>query len=183
MTTAALRVGKWDIPVAAPTGGLPEPDVKTAIFASTLTDWIRLPSVIAQPSPRPQMQARELLDWSGLSLRVLAEMLGITHPTLKALVEGSGASLTKKPEVLDRLEALHALTSRLAPFEIANAGSIARALTTVIDGRRISEIATSESLADAYLEALKVVAPRPGKNLRQVTTRRTVGTATVALDH
>ena len=128
------------------------------------------------------MQAIELLDWTGLSRRTLSEIVGTTHPTFGALVEGHSASLTRHPEVIRRIADLHALAGRLAPFELREPGALARALLDHgDDGQRIADLAVNGSLAAAYRRALQVLAPSERQPLRGPMVTRTVGTATASL--
>lgn len=172
----------WTIPLAPPTVQRSD-NLSWRLAFSAIADWVKLPAFIVDATPGPQLHARELADWTGMSRRVLADLLGITHPTFSALLTGSATSLSKKPEAAERLAALHALSSRLATFEIDEPGSIARAfLTRLDDGRRISDLAVSGELATAYLAALELLSPsRRRPTSRRISTTRSVGSSTVAL--
>lgn len=181
LPSAAFGAG-WDVPAAPPT--TEHIGVGRILPAfSVIAEWVKLPALAVEPAPQPQLQARELLKWTGLSRRLLAEMLGVTHPTLTAVTNGSGVSLSKKPETVKRLDALHSLVSRLATFEIKAPGAIASALLSrSADGARIGDLAASGDVTKAYLQALEVLAgPSPRTATRHITTTRSVGTATVAL--
>ena len=186
MTAALLDLDTWwDLPSGTPdtTSSSLKVIPRLVAIESSLRDWVKLPEVKVAVAPEPQLQAKEILDWTGFSRRQLSSILGITHPTLKALVEGRATQLSKKPEVPTRIAALHGLCERIAPLANYDQGLVASALLTEVrnDGSRIADIVMTESVAAAYLAALKVVAPKTPPSLRPVFAKREVGTATVSL--
>lgn len=177
----AYAATDWDVPrVDATVPAAPRTEQAFTIFGQLLS-WVTLPNLTLSETPEPQLQAIELVKWTGLSRRVLSEILGTTHPTFGALVDGQPTSLSKSPEVLERLGRLHSLASRLAPFEIKMPGAMKAALLTHSDGGRVADLAANGAVTIAYLTALRVLAPHEEQNLRKPMVTRSVGTATVSL--
>lgn len=183
MTTLIARSG-WDVPSqesTAPWGVLGS--TLPRVIDWSLGSWISIPAVKYRAAPDAQIQAIQLVDWTGLSLRALADLLGTTHPTLGALVSGRSTELSKKPHVLQNLSTLHGLVERLVPIA-PDARTLADCLTQPsysFDGRPIALLAVSDSPAAAYMAALRVLRPRQASTLKPRFASRAEGTATVAL--
>lgn len=180
--TLPLQGGfSWEIPVARPTTEAARSVERKSIFAS-FAEWIRLPTPTTYAAPSVQRQAHELVALTGLSRRLLGEIVGVTHPTYTAILSGNSTTLSKRPEVAPRLDALYSLASRLAVFEHQRPGAMASALLTPIgDGRRIADAAVAGDLTFAYMKALQLLAPRAPRAGRHTAATRSVGTATVGL--
>ena len=182
MTTISLPTERWDI--ASVIAGTAPPIFRTferlGIF-EVFEERISLPEVRAAAAPEPQIEANYLIRWSGLSRRSLSELIGVTHPTFGALIDGSGTHLTKKPEARERLSRLYELSTRIVPASGRDPYVVARVLGTVVGGRSIAQMAADGEIGEAYLAALRTVAPRKPGLLRESLARRDEGSATVAL--
>jgi hypothetical protein len=172
----------WDLPTL---GSLTAPGVQffkaaPKLLATATTREVTLPTLKARPTPSLQIKAIELVDFTGLSLRVLGEILGTTHPTLSSLLRGHSTDLSRRPEVLDRIEALHSVAKRLHMLS-GTPKSVGETLMTRVEGRAIADLAISGEPARAYLAALRLLAPRSEGRFKPDFATREAGTATVAL--
>lgn len=121
------------------------------------------------PSPRVQQAAREIKDLTGWSNRRLAQALGVTHPTVKAIEKGGAGALARSPHVQRRLSILHQVLSRIAPLAERKRYPLAQALEQAAQQGGLSalELVRMEDGNRAYLAALDVISPRRrGKMIR-----------------
>lgn len=123
--------------------------------------WVRL--VPWRPSSLldVQRQATELQSWTDWSDRTLAQVLGTTHPTVRALLEGRGATTSRTVTVRARLREVHELVARIHALTGGSAAVTARALSELPPGsdRRPLDYLRVGDLGQAYLTALDIVRP------------------------
>lgn len=143
--------------------------------------WLLPPPSSARPSPEPQRQIKELREWTGLSNRALAGVLGTSHPTIGALLSGESVDFTRKPEIRRGLANLHALCERLAPLVCFDSPRLLDVLYATDKGIRIVDIAARGSTARAYGLALREITPANSDDLPGSVFSAQPGTATVAL--
>ena len=176
--SAVMLEAEWDVPRSA--GTAPDNAVAATPSAPPLDDWIRLPMLQLMPAPEAQLQVKEVIDWTGMSRRQLSELLGTGHPTVSALIEGHATQLARRPDVRERLHALHALCERLAPLVGYQRDDLAAVLFTAPEEgeARIVDLATADSPALAYLAALKYLKPQRARSPKYRYASVREGTAT-----
>lgn len=182
MTTSIYELAPWDIPGFKSLTAPAFQSDSLSGFDWNMPSWVRLPSVRSRPTPEPQVKANQLMAWTGMSLRVLAEVLGTTHPTLSALTKGQSTELSRRPEVLERLESLHSVAERLAPVNPGGPRLLGDVLLSETGGRTLADLAANGSAARAYIVALKSLVPRPEERFKASFATRPEGTSTAALD-
>jgi hypothetical protein len=121
---------------------------------------------------------RELLDVTGWSNRLLAQALAVTHPTVRALKEGR--SRTNDNEILERLQEVEDVVSRVATLVGGDRGELRRALSSSPSEGRLSaiELLALRRTADAYLSATQVLRPVRRSPLMASVWPAKAGTAT-----
>lgn len=171
----------WDVPTfGSETVPVPQSPRRSWIEWS-MPNWIHMPALGFRVTPEPQIQAIQLVAWTELSLRTLAEMLGTTHPTLSALLRGQSTDLSKRPYVIDGISVLHDLSARLHPL-VGTPRELGEVLLAPApNASSIAELAIGGSPARAYVEALRLIAPRKRSAMKQSFATRIEGTATVPL--
>lgn len=156
-TTTPYRLA-WDVPESFD-ATTPESGMASAP-KWWWTAWIAEPEHAPRLAAEPQRQAKEVLDWTGLSQRALAAALGTSHPTVGSLVSGHSTDLVRRPEVRRRLADLHALCERLAPPMAHDSYRLLELLhSRDSDGIRLMDLAAQGQVARAYVLALDLLAP------------------------
>lgn len=158
MSTESLYGLAWDVPETFD-ATMPDREV-TRAPTWWWTRWLIEPERPSRSAPEPQRQAKEVLDWTGLSNRGLADALGTSHPTVGRLVTGQSTELLRRPEIRRRLADVHALCERLAPLVAHDSNRLLALLdSSDSDGTRLLDLAARGQAARAYLIALGVLAP------------------------
>lgn len=112
--------------------------------------WVRVPKLAPRPTPGAQRMTREIRRVTGWSQRKVAQVLGITHPTVRALEEGRSGH--RDPALFERLVQTHAVIARVHLLLGGNA----------VDTGRVLDTAPSNSTDTA---AQLLAASRPGASL------------------
>lgn len=153
---------------------LPETEERTryGVTAARVDDPFSPPTRIAIPrSPASDFadfptMARDLQRWTNWSDRRLGEALGTTHPTIAALLAGTGQLGTRNREYLLRLGQAHEIVRRI--FEVA--GRDPQRTAMALEAGRPGESALLYLAAGkpqkAYLRALEALQPRTRGRLR-----------------
>ena len=170
----------WDVPGAASgtISFLPLPPATKVWRIADKQD--QMPLTVP---PEVRLQAERLRQWTGMSNRALASLLGTTHPTIGALLSGQSSDFLRRPEVRRRLADLYAMCSRLAPL----VGEDPRVLSRILEvseeegGRTIGELAVNGDLARGYLLALQNIVPVRTRAFSDSPFPAQPGTATHAL--
>jgi hypothetical protein len=134
--------------------------------------------------PEAQLQAERLRQWTGMSNRALASLLGTTHPTIGAVLSGQSSEFLRRPDVRRRLADLYAMCSRLAPLVGEDPKELSRILQASEGGeggRTVGELAVNGDLARGYLIALQAIAPVRTQAFSDSPFPAQSGTATHAL--
>jgi len=121
--------------------------------------WVRIPEQVTRPAPRSQRLVREVRRRTGWSNRYLAHVLGITHPTVRALEEGR--SKPNDHVLLERLLEVDAVVERLFILAGQDPNETRRVLETAPSSGRppASELLRARQPAESYLAALDVIRP------------------------
>jgi hypothetical protein len=178
----------WKVPIADPTGWEnvvgPTP-FQTRIRALLVSFWSRdstRTAVVTTPVPEVQRHVVEILRWTGWSNRELAQTLSTTHPTIGGLVSGRSVDLTRRPELRQSIDDLHALCRRLVPLVGEAPGAVSRLLKMSVDDEKVVDIALEGDLPRAYLTALRALVPSERDHYMSASIFPKVpGTATTAL--
>jgi transcriptional regulator with XRE-family HTH domain len=170
----------WDVPDRC------DPTTPGASISPTPNSWwhswIDQPPPVTRSAPEPQRQTKEVLDWTGLSQRALAEALGTSHPTVGSLLSGQSTDLFRRPAVRRRLADVHTLCERLAPLLEHDSHQLLNLLQSRDnDGARLVDLAAQGKVARAYVLALHLLAPPTEKDFPINAFPSVPGTATVAL--
>ena len=182
MTAIAIPSEGWDIAsIFHGTTPPSHPMLRRIGMFGVSAARISVPPVKTRSAPEAQVQANYLIRFSGLSRRSLSDVLGITHPTLGALIDGSNTQLAKKPEAKDRLARLYDLCTRIAPLADYDSQVVAKTLFSSTRGMTVALLAAEGDLTTSYLTALNALSPRQSGLERQSFASREEGSSTVAL--
>jgi hypothetical protein len=109
----------------------------------------------------PQRLALELHDWTGWSDRTLAQVLGTSHPTVRALLEGRGATTSRTAAVRARLRAVHEVVGRVYALAGGSASATRWVLSELPLGRtrRSVDYLSAGDMPAAYLAAMDLLRP------------------------
>jgi hypothetical protein len=123
--------------------------------------WVRLVPLRPSSLLDAQRQASELQSWTDWSDRTLAQVLGTTHPTVRALLQGRGATTSRTASVRVQLREVHELVARIHALTGGNAALTARALSELPprSDRRPLDYLRAGDVGQAYLAALDIVRP------------------------
>jgi hypothetical protein len=126
--------------------------------------------------------AENIKQWTTLSDRALARAVGVTHPTVRALLTGERLSFVNRGDAARRLLMIEQIVSRLRRLS-PDAASLATALQVPPAGSALSALGhiAQGNRGAAYVAALDVLEPRTTSGLLQPRFPPVQG-ATVALD-
>ena len=110
--------------------------------------------------PGTGKRLRDLIHWTKWSHRMLAQVIGSTHPTISQALAGNAGALTRSTAQRQRLDDAFAVVSRIYLLADRNPDRTAYALTTPGPG---GETATKRLMdgerAKAYVLAMRVLRP------------------------
>ncbi len=117
---------------------------------------LEIPKTVPQPPKRSQQLTREIRRQSGWSQRQLAVVLGITHPTVRALEEGR--SRPGDAKLIEKLTEVDAVVSRVFAIAGQDASETTRILCSKASEGNQSAVELLEigRPAEAYLAAMDV---------------------------
>lgn len=156
--------------------------------SSTRVDVLSVAAPYKAPEPTtlgvaPIRRAADNIKlWTGFSDRSLAKAVGVTHPTVRALISGVRPSFVNSADAARRLLMLEQIAGRLRAIA-PDTSSLAAALQVPPPGAArsaLDEIARGDRGA-AYLASLDVLVPRAPRGLLQPLLPMVPG-ATVSLD-
>lgn len=176
LDTAPISVGILDSTVDAP--GVP------VHSRPWLWDtWVTFPPRRGRLAPTVQRQVRDILRWSGWSVRALAEVIGTTHPTISAIASGRSTSFSRIPDLPSKLGELHGLFDRLNLIAQDDVVELNRLLATRPAEGKLSalELLASWNLTDAWISVLDVSSPRRQGGMMRGRFPSRAGQATTAL--
>jgi hypothetical protein len=145
--------------------------------------WVRLAPWRPSSLLDVQRQATELQSWTDWSDRTLAQVLGTTHPTVRALLQGRGATTSRTATVRARLREVHEVVARIHALAGGSAAITARALSELPPGsdRRPLDYLRVGDVRQAYLAALDIVRPPRAGGLLSADWPVRAGEASVEL--
>ena len=131
-------------------------------------------------APRAQRLAQELLLWTGWSHRGLAIVLGISHPTVSALEQGTSSA--RVGDLFDRLVEVHEVVRRVYLIADSDASRTSHLLSATSEaGYSARDLLAQRRPAEAYLAALDAQLPRRVGPMMQSIWLAGTGDATVDL--
>jgi hypothetical protein len=132
-------------------------------FRNFFSLWVLLSPWRPSSMLDAQQQARELQRWTEWSDRTLAQVLGTTHPTVRALLEGRGATSSRTTTVRARLRNVHEMVARVHALSGGSSIVTARTLAELPPGssERPLDYLQAGEIAHAYLAALDILRPAP----------------------
>jgi transcriptional regulator with XRE-family HTH domain len=163
------------------TVGLPKPLINATNKIWTLLDWqIDVPDDVVQPALDVVRSVGDLRAWTGWSYRQLADVLGTSHTTVRAIEDGRPMAESRSGDLAARIADAREVVSRIFVVAGREPGGTHTLLSTSTDGRRsaMDELADRNPAA-AYLAAID--ARRPRARGMVVGTRPRARSATAAL--
>lgn len=122
----------------------------------------RLPTYIVADEPDDAHMVSELKTWMGWSNRTLAEVIGTTHPTIRAVSNGHVVLAPRNREYRHRLRSVHAVVFRtlmLAGHDLSRTRAL---LMDDTSGKSAMQLLAKGEIGAAYAEVLESVStPRP----------------------
>lgn len=144
------------------TVGLPKPLINAKYKIWTLLDWqIDVPDDVVQPALDAVRSVSDLRAWTGWSYRQLADVLGTSHTTVRAIEDGRPITEGRSGDLAARIADAHAVVSRIFVVAGRNSGLTQKLLSAAADGRRsaVDELADGNAAA-AYVAAIDARHPR-----------------------
>jgi len=117
-----------------------------------------LPTVLIEVEKSLNEIVETLIIATRWSARTLADLLGTSHPTIRAIAENRLGSGTRSPDLLLRLQNLEALTMRILPLvdnDPRRLEAVFRAGTP-----SVKELIETGEYGGAYLAAIDAIIPR-----------------------
>jgi hypothetical protein len=125
--------------------------------------------------------ANELQEWTGWSLRRLADVLGTTHPTAKSLLDGSRQAGSRNPALLHRLERAHGVIHRIHVLAGQDVQRTAAALDALTTEGCAADLIPQDEPDRAYLAGLEAL--RPSRQNGMLVGSRPVKPGTGTVDY
>ena len=159
-------------------GVLPRP-LEGDLFRS----WVVVPQYRPVTAPRAQWLVREIQVATHWSARAIAALLGTTHPTVGALLDGRPAGGRNLPQLQVRLREVHDVVTRVHAIAGGDPNETVRLLTTApASGKSAVALLKERDPAAAYLAAVDVARPRRTGRLMTGLFPARAGEATTALE-
>lgn len=145
--------------------------------------WIVVPEYRPVRAPQAQWLVRDVKAATRWSARFIATILGTTHPTVAALIDGRAAGGRHLPELHAQLRELHDVVMRVHAIAGDDQEETVRLLTTARPGaEQAVDLLRSRDPAGAYLAAVDAARPpRSGGPMTGLFPAR-AGEATAALE-
>lgn len=125
-----------------------------------------LPVLGEERSVEDDQMVSQIKNWTGWSNRALAEVIGTTHPTIRAVQEGRLVLTPRNPEYRRRLRETYEVMARLAVIAGNDTARLRDGLDTVVDGRSASDHLRNDRPSEAYLLAIRQLRPPSSDQLR-----------------
>ncbi len=136
------------------------PTVEQPRWSDPYASGYIMPPSATHMAPEVVRQLHDLVRWAGWSNRVLAEVIGSTHPTIAQALQGHAAALSRSAAQRQRLDEAHDVVSRVHVLVGRDVERTARALDTPDD----DDLTATDHLVGgetvkAYLAAIHVLRP------------------------
>lgn len=160
----ALR-GRPFLRHAAATYGTGGRTFPRSVILCDLTDWwVQLPHHRPRPAPDVQFMVRQLRQWTGWTLRVLADALSTTHTTVLAIENGRPLVASRSGDLRRRITNAHELVARLVELVDHDASRVTTILTTASpSGVSALDQLQAGQPTRAYLTAIDVLRGTPAR--------------------
>jgi len=133
----------------------------------------RLPDIEPQPPPEAVRLVREIQLATGWSARTLGDVIGTTHPTIRALQRGRVAIAPRNRDYQRRLRSTYEIITRIHALTGRDVTRTNAALRYLGDGLSAVELIAADRPSDAYLAALRAL--RPSSRDRRIVGSRPLG--------
>jgi hypothetical protein len=107
----------------------------------------------------------DVLAATGWSARTLADVIGTTHPTVRALLRGHFAAMPRNRDYQRRLKATYEIISRIFTLAGRDVGRTNTALRDQGRGPSAVDYLVQDRPNDAYLAAIRSLRPPPQDRL------------------
>lgn len=145
--------------------------------------WIDVPAYRPVRAPQAQWRIHDVKAATHWSARLIATLLGTTHPTVAALVEGRPVGARHLPDLHDRLRELHEVVTRIHAIAGNDVDDTVRLLITPSQGGEAAvDFLKRRDPANAYLAAVDVARPQDASGLLTGLFPAHAGEATAALE-
>ena len=144
-------------------------------------DWpIKVPEQEPIEALTSAIMVRLIHDWTGWSIRHLAELLNTSHTTVGEIERGRPIYPQRSGDLEQRVEMLHKIVERLYLATDRNSELLRKICRTkASNGQSFNELIKSDRPEMAYVAALQILTPR-SKGLL-INERPKTGDATAAL--
>jgi hypothetical protein len=128
-------------------------------------DDYRVPAQPIRRAPETVSQLRDIIRVSGLTDRAIADVLGVSHPTIGQVRRGADGALSRKDAARQRLYDAHRIMMRVAVLTGHAPDRVADVLSRRgRGGLSVLELIHDGRAAEAYLMAIEALRPqRPGE--------------------
>lgn len=145
--------------------------------------WIDVPEYRPVRAPQAQWLVHDVKAATRWSARFIATLLGTTHPTIAALLDGRAAGGRHLPELHARLREIHDVVTRVHAIAGHDPEETVRLLTTAPVGAVPAvDLLRSRNPASAYLAVVDVARPPRSGGLMTGLFPVRGGEATAALE-
>ena len=119
----------------------------------------QLPTYVVVDLPDDTRMLSELKGWTGWSNRTVAEVIGTTHPTIRAVSDGRVVIAPRNREYRNRLRAVHSVVSRVFSLAGGNQQRLRLMLTDDTTGESAMQLLAKGEIGTAYARVLESASP------------------------
>jgi hypothetical protein len=122
----------------------------------------QLPTYVVAEEPDDARKLSELKSWTGWSNRTVADIIGTTHPTIRALGDGRVVISPRNREYRSRLHSVHSVVSRVFMLAGRDRHRTRTLLSDDTTGESPMQLLRNGEVGAAYAMVLEFVnPPRP----------------------
>jgi hypothetical protein len=123
------------------------------------TDYV-LPAPVVIEAPDVTQKLHDLVQWTEWSNRIIAQVIGVSHPTVGQALAGHAGALSRRADAVERLDLAHDIAERVFILAKRDAKRAAEALDTAnSEGITATDYLIEGGIADAYLTAIRALRP------------------------
>lgn len=139
-----------------------QPPIDTGASIWRVAGWnVDVPTSPPRPLPEAARLVTLVRDRTGWSVRKLAQILGVSHSTVRRFADGQEPDPSHSGDVAFRLRAAFDVVDRVYLLSQRDPVAVARVLGQTLPGRRSPEAELhAQNAADAYLAAIDIMRPR-----------------------